>query len=166
MSSRAHWRSALILIALALAGTDSSVASAQSNKTVVAETIKRDVARLVAGLNADDAVRTTAYDAPNVISMECGSPPTVGIEADRDGFSTGFKHDPQWHVHLIDETVGVASSGDLAVYRGIYNEDNGSAGVVTTHKTNFRAEFKRQSDGSMKIVWYSVSNMGSSSKLG
>ena len=160
MSSHAHWRPALILIVLALAGTDSSVAAAQSNKTVIAETIKRDVARLVAGLNAHDAVTTTAYDAPNVISMECGSPSTVGIDADRDGFSTGFQHDPHWQVHLIDETVDVASSGDLAVYRGIYNEDNGSAGVVTTHKTNFLAEFKRQSDGSMKIVWYSVSNMG------
>ena len=28
-----------------------------------------------------------------------------------------------------------------------------------THKTNFLAEFKRQGDGSWKIVWYSVSNM-------
>ena len=60
---------------------------------------------------------------------------------------------------LIGETVDVASSGDLAVYRGTYNEDNTLAGVLMTHKTNFTAEFKRYSDGSWKIVWYSVSNM-------
>jgi hypothetical protein len=47
----------------------------------------------------------------------------------------------------------------LAVYRGTYNEDNSRAGVLMTHKTNFLAEFKRQSDGSWRIVWYSVSNM-------
>ena len=47
----------------------------------------------------------------------------------------------------------------MAVYRGIYNENNGSDGVLMTHKTNFIAEFKRQSDGSWRIVWYSVSNM-------
>jgi len=160
MSSHAHWRPTLLLIGLALAGTDSSAAAAQGSKAAIETTIKRDVAQLVAGLNAHDAVRTTAYDAPNVISMECGSPSTTGIDADRDGFSTGFARDPHWHVHLIDETVDVASSGDLAVYRGIYDEDNSNAGVVMTHKTNFIAEFKRQSDGSMKIVWYSVSNMG------
>ena len=71
----------------------------------------------------------------------------------------GFARDPNWRVRLIDETVDVASSGDLAVYRGTYDEDNGRAGVLMTHRTNFIAEFKRQSDGSMKIVWYSVSNM-------
>lgn len=71
----------------------------------------------------------------------------------------GFARDPDWRVSLIDETVDVASSGDLAVYRGAYNEDNGRAGVLMTHKTNFIAEFKRQRDGSWKIAWYSVSNM-------
>jgi ketosteroid isomerase-like protein len=71
----------------------------------------------------------------------------------------GFAHNADWKVSLIDETVDVASSGDFAVYRGTYNEDSRSAGVPMTHKTNFIAEFKRQSDGQWRIVWYSVSNM-------
>jgi ketosteroid isomerase-like protein len=158
MNSYAYWTS-LLLVAFALAGTGSSTAATQDDKTAIEEKIKRAVAQLVAALNAHDAVKTTAYDAANVISMECGSPSTIGIEADREGFKTGFAHDPDWRVSLIDETVDVASSGDLAVYRGTYNEDNGRAGVLMTHKTNFIAEFRRQSDGSMKIVWYSVSNM-------
>jgi ketosteroid isomerase-like protein len=125
----------------------------------IAETIKTDVAQLVAGLNAHDAAKTTAYDGPDIISMECGSPSTIGVKADREGFKTGFDHDPLWRVSLIDETVDVASSGDLAVYRGTYNEDNSRAGVLMTHKTDFIAEFKRQEDRSWRIVWYSVSNM-------
>ncbi len=71
----------------------------------------------------------------------------------------GVAHDPLWRVSLIDETVDVASSGDLAIYRGTYHEDNGDGGVLMTHKTNFIAEFKHQRDGSWRIAWYSVSNM-------
>ena len=159
MRLSAYWKPSLLLLALAAMGGASWRAAASVDTAVIAETIKADVAQLVAGLNAHDVAKTTAYDAPNIISMECGSPSTIGVEADREGFKTGFAHDPFWRVSLIDETVDVASSGDLAVYRGTYNEDNSRAGVPMTHKTNFIAEFKRQSDGSWRIVWYSVSNM-------
>ena len=159
MSRSACWKPSLILLAFASVGTASPKAAVSLDTAAIAKKIKADVAQLVAGLNAHDVAKTTAYDAPNIISMECGSPSTIGVEADREGFKTGFAHDPAWRVSLIDETVDVASSGDLAVYRGTYNEDNSRAGVLMTHKTNFIAEFKRQSDGSWKIVWYSVSNM-------
>jgi ketosteroid isomerase-like protein len=155
----ARWRPALLLVAFTVARTASSAAVSPVDTAAVAKLIKRNVAQLVAGLNAHDADKTTAFDADKIVSMECGSPPSTGIEADREGFKMGFARDPDWRVSLIDETVDVANSGDLAVYRGIYNEDNGRAGVLTTHKTNFIAEFKRQSDGSFKMVWYIVANM-------
>jgi ketosteroid isomerase-like protein len=159
MNLSAFSKVSLLMLALAAAGSLSGKAAAPVDTAAIAQTIKGDVAQLVAGLNAHDAVKTTAFDAPDIISMECGSPPAVGIEADRDGFKTGFAHDPLWRVSLIDETVDVASSGEMAVYRGAYNEDHGRAGVLVTHKTNFIAEFKRQSNQSWKMVWYSVSNM-------
>jgi ketosteroid isomerase-like protein len=159
MNLSACWKRILLLLAFAAAGIASSTAAGSADTAMIAKTIKTDVAQLVAGLNAHDVAKTTAYDAPNIISMECGSPSTIGVEADREGFRMGFAHDPFWKVSLIDETVDVASSGDLAVYRGAYNEDSSRAGVLMTHKTNFIAEFKRQSDGSWKIVWYSVTNM-------
>jgi ketosteroid isomerase-like protein len=159
MNLSAYRRPSLLLLALAVAGTESSAPAVSVDTTVIAETIKTDVAQLVAGINAHDAVKATAYDAPNIISMECGSPSTIGVEADREGFKLGFAHDADWRVSLIDETVDVASTGDFAVYRGTYDEDSSSAGVPMTHKTNFIAEFKRQSDGPWRIVWYSVSNM-------
>jgi ketosteroid isomerase-like protein len=155
----AYWKPSLLLLAFAAAGTASSTATVSVDTAGIAETIKADVAQLVAGINAHDAVKTTAYDAPNIISMECGSPSTFGVEADREGFKMGFAHDPLWRVSLINETVDVASSGDLAVYRGTYNEDDSRAGVLMTPKTNFISEFKRQNDGSWRIVWYSVSNV-------
>ena len=149
----------LLLLALVTAATSLSAAPAPVDAAAVAKTIKADVAQLVAGLNAHDAAKTTAFDAPNVVSIECGSPPISGIEADREGFKMNFARDPLWKVTLIDEIVDVASSGDLAIYRGTYHEDHGNGGVLMTHKTNFIAEFKRQRDGSWKIAWYVVSNM-------
>jgi ketosteroid isomerase-like protein len=159
MNLSVSWKPSLLLLGLAAIGGASWRAAASVDTAVIAETIKADVAQLVAGINAHDPVKATAYDAPNIISMECGSPPTIGVDADKEGFKMGFSHDPYWKVSLIDETVDVASSGDLAVYRGTYNEDHSRAGALMTHKTNFLAEFKRQSDGSWRIVWYSVSGM-------
>lgn len=158
MNPSIRWTRSLLL-AFVAAGNSSWAGAAPIDTAAIAKTIKADVAQLVAGLNAHDAVKTTAFDAPDVISMECGSPPAIGIEADREGFKTGFAHDPLWKVSLIDETVDVASSGDLAIYRGTYHEDNGVGGVLMTHKTNFIAEFKHRPDGSWKIAWYIVSNM-------
>ena len=158
MNFSLYWRLSLFLLASATARAGSA-AVASADTTAIAETIRKDVAQLVAGINAHDPVKATAYDAPNIISMECGSSSTIGVEADREGFKQGFAHDPAWRVSLIDETVDVASSGDLAVYRGRYNEEGSRAGVPMTHKTNFIAEFKRQSDGAWRIVWYSVSSM-------
>lgn len=158
MKFSVRWSQTLPLLALAVAGT-SSWSAVPIDTAAIAKTIKAEVAELVAGLNAHDAARTTVFDAPDVISMECGSAPTIGIEADREGFQMGFAHDPLWKVSLIDETVDVSSGGDLAIYRGTYHEDNGVAGVQMTHKTNFIAEFKRQGDGSWKIAWYVVANM-------
>jgi ketosteroid isomerase-like protein len=83
----------------------------------------------------------------------------LGPDTDRNAFKMGFAHDPLWKVSLIDETVDVASGGDLAVHRGTYNEDHGHRGVLMTHKTIFLTEFKRQSDGGWRMVWYSVSSM-------
>ena len=154
----ACWKATLVL-AFAAVLTAPLTAAEPTDTAAIAQTIKADVAQVVAGINAHDAVKTTAYDAPDVISIECDSPSTVGVEADREGFKAGFARDPLWRVALIDETVDVASSGDLAVYRGTYNEDNSRNGVLMTHKTNFLAEFKRQSDGSWKIAWYSVSHL-------
>ena len=153
------WRANLLLVAVAMAGTGPSAATVSIDTSVIARTIKTYVAQLVAGINAHDADKATAFDDPNIISMECGSPSAIGIDADREGFKQGFARDPAWKVSLIAENVDVASSGDMAIYRGTYNEDNSRAGVLMTHKTNFIAEFRRQSDGPWKMVWYSVSNM-------
>ena len=151
-----------VLVAVGLVGTLRAAGPAPTasvSESSITETIKRDVAQVVAGINAHDPERATAYDAPDVISMECGRPSTVGIDADREGFKMGFAYQPYWKVRLIDEVVEVARSGDLAVYRGSYHEDNRKGDIQLTHKVNFIAEFRRHSDGVWRIAWYIVSEM-------
>ncbi len=153
---------ALVLGSAAFAGPGAAAPAADSAE--IAATIRADVAAVVAGINAHDVARTTAFDAPDIIFIEDGSPNSVGIASDREGFSSAFAADPNWRVSLIDETVDVASAGDMAVYRGTYNEDNTRSGVATTHRTNYLAGFRRQADGSWRIEWSVVSPMERSHK--
>ena len=159
MSISAFVKISPLLIVLAVAAAKRPEFGRSVDNTAIAQTVKAAVAQVVAGLNEHDPVKTTSYDAPDIVSMECGSLPIRGAKADREGFADGFAHDAHWKVSLIDETVDVASSGELAVYRGTYNEENSREGVLLTHRTNFIAEFKRHGDGSWKMEWYIVANM-------
>jgi ketosteroid isomerase-like protein len=113
---------------------------------------------MIAGINAHDPVRATMFDAPGIISMESGRPPSVGAEADRQGISMAFRHTPDWRVRLIDETVDVAGSGDMATYRSTYWQDSSNHGQAMTQRVNFIAGFHKQRDGSWKITWSVVCN--------
>jgi len=70
MNLCAYWKPILLLLAFAAAGTASSTVAVSVDTAAIAETIKSDVALLVAGINAHDAAKATAFDAPNIISME------------------------------------------------------------------------------------------------
>jgi ketosteroid isomerase-like protein len=140
-----------ILSAGARPGTQAS--SAKADESAAARTIKSDVAQLIAGINAHDVRRATAFDAPNIVSMECGRPSTTTLAAEQAGHGEAFSHNPDWRVRAIDDTVDVAKAGDMAVYRGTYYQDSTHAGSPTTQIVNFVVGFTRQADGSWKVAW-------------
>lgn len=117
------------------------------------ETIRSEVAEIVAGINAKEIDRATKYDAPDLVSMESGRAPSMGAKADHDGLSMAFKYAPSWHLTMIDEMVDVAAAGDLAVYRGTYAEDSMRDGVPFTHTGNFVAGFRHDPDGVWRVHW-------------
>ena len=139
------------LLACLLAAFHAQAASV--SKAEIAQTIKADVAEIIAGINAHDPARATAFDAPGIVTMEGGRPPSIGAAADREGMSMAFSYAPTWRVRLIDESVDVANSGDMAVYRSTAYQDSTNDGVPMTEKVNFLAGFSRQADGSWKIDW-------------
>ena len=79
---------ALFLGSAAFASPDT--AAPATNGAEIAAIIKADIAKVVAGINAHDVARTTAFDAPDVIFIEDESPNSVGIASDRAGFSSAF----------------------------------------------------------------------------
>jgi len=161
MSGGMFGRALLIAsVALAVCGQ----ASAAVDKAKAAAEVKAAVADLVAGINAHDPARTTAFDAIDVVGMESGSPDIVGAAEDRSNFKAAFGAEPSWRVGLIEEKVDVADSGEMALYRSTYHEDSVNAGVPMTHRTHFIAEFRRGADGAWKMAWYVVSPLEPSHK--
>jgi len=144
-------RSSAYSLVILLAAT--APAAAAPSKSAVATAIKADVAQMIAGINAHDVARATAFDAPDLISMETGRSPSVGSKADRDGLAMAFKAAPSWRLKLIDETVDVAEAGDMAVYRSTYDEDSVEGGRPMTHRVNFIAGFKQDPDGAWRVHW-------------
>lgn len=139
-------------LATFLASAGGAEASVQSNATIV-QTIKADVGQMVAGINAHDVARATQFDAPDIVSMESGRPPSAGLDQERQGLDMAMHYAPTWHLTMLDETVDVASAGDMAIYRGTYNEDSTNDGVPMTHVVNFIADFVKQRDGSWRVEW-------------
>jgi len=157
-----------ICFAIAAAGlsgfaVDASAAP-QSSHAAIAASIKADVAEIVAGINTKDIDKATKFDAPDLVSMESGREPSVGAKADHDGLSMAFKYAPSWHLNLIDETVDVAKSGDMAIYRGTYAEDSLRDGVPFTHTGNYVAGFKRDPDGMWRVHWSVIAWQSASKK--
>jgi ketosteroid isomerase-like protein len=128
--------------------------SSANSATPVASTIEADVAEIVAGINAHDVARATKFDAPDIVTMESGRPPSVGIAADKQGMGAAFKYAPSWRVSLVEEMVDVSSGGDMAVYRSTYNQDSeDDKGTPLTQKVNFVAGFHREADGGWLMRW-------------
>jgi ketosteroid isomerase-like protein len=140
--------------------------AAAPSQAAIAATIKADVAEMIAGINSKQIDKATKFDAPDLVSMESGREPSVGAKADRDGLSMVFKYEPSWHLTLLDETVDVAKSGDMATYRGTYQEDSLHDGVPFTHKGNYIAGFRRDADGQWRMHWSVVAWQSPSKKKG
>lgn len=143
---------AIVLLLSFSVGSRQSLAAVQSPRAVAAR-IEAQIAEMIAGINSKNADAATKYDAPDVIFMESFSPPAVGRATDRAGFVESFKRNRGWHITKIDETVDVAKAGDMAVYRGTYNENGFNNGVLMTHRVNYIAGFRHDPDGNWRIHW-------------
>ena len=150
---RSHVFAALFASAVLAALCTGLAVATPASDARIARTIKADVAEIVAGINAHDVMRATAFDASGIVSMESGRTPSVGLDVERQGLGMAMQYSPTWHLSMLDETVDVASAGDLAIYRGTYDEDSTNDGVPMTHVVNFLAGFKKQHDGSWKVEW-------------
>ena len=157
-------RFALVLIAAAAVSSAGAATHHAASQAAIAAQIKADVATIVDGINSKNIVKATKFDAPDLVSMESGREPSVGAKADHDGLAMTFKYAPSWHLTKVDETVDVSKSGDMAVYRGTYDEDSLHGGAPYTHRGNYIAGFRHDPDGQWRVHWSVVSWQSPSKK--
>ena len=152
------------LIGSLAAAPANASAPASPPRAAIVSVIEAHVAEMIAGINAKDISEATKFDAPDLVSMESMRPPSVGATLNSEGLAAAFKYAPHWRLRLIDQTVDVAKSEDMAVYRSTYHEDSERDGAAYTHEVNFLAGFARDGDGQWRIHWSVVCAQSASQK--
>jgi ketosteroid isomerase-like protein len=138
----------------ALAGCSKPKAGA-----LTADDVKADVHNLLAAFNNHDAAGTVAHDAPDFVGMFHGMANNVGPAADL-AITKLQVADPNARIDVSNETVDVAKSGEIAVYRATYTAT--STDPKTRQKVvergNMMVGYRLQPDGSRKVIWDSFSD--------
>ncbi len=120
----------------------------------IADAVKADVHKLLAEYNAHDADKAASHDSPGYVSMFHGTTNGVGPEADAAEMKRQMA-DPAVKFEASNETVDVARSGDLAVYRATYafTYTDPKTHSPTTERGNWIAAYHPQADGTLKLIW-------------
>lgn len=121
--------------------------------TKVADEVKAVIHTQVEAYAARDPVKAASIMAPDVLGMFHGESNTAGKEASEASMRAQMT-DPGMKLEVTDESVDVATSGDLAVYHATYHftytDPATKAPAVETG--NWVAVLKRQGDGTMKMI--------------
>ena len=152
-----------VLMAASLSACNTAPpAKASVDVAKIADAIKADAAQRIADINAHDAAKVAAHDAPDGVLMFHGQPNAAGLPAIEASFVQRFANTPDIRVTLADPMVDVAASGDLAVLHSTtvttFTDPTTKAPVTTTN--NSLSGYKPQADGSWKIEWSVVSDVG------
>jgi ketosteroid isomerase-like protein len=150
------------LLALSLTACQKAPPAAPAVDTAaIAQTIQADIQQLVGEFNARDAVSAVKHDAPDYVGMFHGLPNVKGPEEDL-ALTTQQVADPALNLTVSNETVDVAASGDMAVFMSNYTMvyTDPATQQPATENGNWVVGYKVQPDGSWKMAWGVVSDIG------
>jgi ketosteroid isomerase-like protein len=135
--------------------TAASAAKPAVDTAKIAEAVKADAAQGAADFNAHDATKSVSHDAPDVVGMFHGQPNVVGPAADLASTKKLFAESPDAHYATANESVDVAASGDMAIYRATYTYTmtDPKTKKQVTETGNDVVGYKPQADGSWKVAW-------------
>ena len=146
-------RSIAPLAALALlAACQQAAAPAAADTAKVAAEVKAVAAEIIAAYNAHDPRKTAAYDAPDYLGLNHGTPVLHGEAADAESMAELMK-DPTNRFTLGEPTVIVAKAGDMAVFNAPYDSTwtDPKSRRKMAEKGTWIGVFTRQGDGTMKL---------------
>ena len=155
MTGQGRWQQGkvpMLLTLLALAGCASGKRQASVDQQAVAAEVKAAIRTQIDAYSARDPEKAISIAAPDMLGMMHGAPNNVGRDAVLAQIRVQMD-DPALKLEASDETVDVAASGDMAVYRAPYRFTftNPATGQPATETGNWVAVFTRQPDGRMKL---------------
>lgn len=110
---------------------------------------------------ARDAAAGVKHDAPDYVGMFHGLPNVKGPDEDLVLSQQQFA-DPALQLVISNEAVDVAASGDMAVFMAHYvmTYTDPATSQTATEEGNWVVGYKPQPDGSWKLTWGVVSDIG------
>ena len=126
----------------------------------IADAVKTDVTQLVTELNARDVDKAVAHDTADMVGMFHGMPNVIGPAADK-AMTAQLLNDSAFHLGVTSETVDVAASGDMAIYRAAYavTATDPKSKKPVVERGNWLVGYKLV-EGTWKIAWNVVSDTG------
>lgn len=123
------------------------------------DAVLADAHEILAAMNAHDPDRVVSHDEPGIIGMMAGGPNFTGREQDRAAARQQVA-DPAMKLAVSEETVDMAASADLAVYRStyIYTSTDPKTKKLGVEHGNWLLGYRKQPDGSWKVAWTVISN--------
>src|SRR5690348_13456844 len=141
-----------IAAGLSLSGCSKSGPKAADPETVK-QTIKVDEAKWNKDVKAKDTEGLAGHYADDAFFVPPGAAPADGMTEIRQFYARALT-DPAIAVTIGNDKVDVGSAGDLAYSRGHFTEKytDSKTGKVMTSTGTYLAVYKKQDDGSWKIV--------------
>lgn len=125
----------------------------KANPDDVKQAIKADEAKWNQQLKAKDTEGLASHYADDAYFVGPGAPPSDGSTAIRQFYANGLT-DLALDVNVASDKIDVAASGDMAYARGHFTEKytDRKTGKVMTDKGSYLSVYKKQPDGSWKMV--------------
>lgn len=142
-------------LALSLAACEKydTKAGANADPGAIKNAIKADEKKWNQQVKAKDTEGLAGHYTDDAYFVGPGAPPSDGSTAIRQFYANALT-DPAIAVDISSDKIDVAASGDMAYSRGHYTEKytDKKTGKVMTDKGSYLTVYKKQSDGTWKIV--------------
>ena len=127
--------------------------SGGANADSVKQAIKADETKWNQQIKAKDTEGLAGHYTDDAYFVGPGAPPADGSTAIRKFYANGLT-DPAIDVDIASDKIDVAASGDMAYSRGHFTEKytDKKTGKVMTDKGSYLSVYKKQPDGSWKMV--------------
>jgi len=133
--------------------TKSADSGGAASADSIKQAIKADEAKWNEQIKAKDTEGLAGHYTDDAYFVAPGAAPADGSTAIRQFYANGLT-DPALEVEIASDRIDVGGSGDMAYSRGHYTEKytDKKTNKVMTDKGSYLSVYKKQADGSWKMV--------------